>query len=220
MRINKFIALHTSLSRRRADEAIAEKRVKINGKLAHMGASVEENDTVLLDEVPVRAVDSDRIVLLLNKPVGYVCSKEGQGSKTIYSLLPTEYHNLKPAGRLDKDSSGLLLMSNDGDLLFELTHPSKEKPKIYEIILNKPLSSKDQGEINRGVTLSDGLSSLKITPLAKNRFEWQVVMSEGRNRQIRRTFSALGYEIVALNRTTFGDYELAKIPRGEYQIVS
>jgi len=214
MRINKFLALNTSLSRRRADEAVANKRVKINGKYADNGSQVSADDLVLLDEVPVRGDLPERTVVLLNKPTGYVCSHNGQGSKTIYDLLPKEYSNLNPAGRLDKDSSGLLVLSNDGDLLYELTHPSKEKNKTYEVMLNKPLSKNDQDEINQGVKLVDGISNLKISPLSKNRFEWQVVMHEGRNRQIRRTFSALGYEIVALNRTAFGEYSLGYLPVG------
>lgn len=218
MRINKFLALHTSLSRRQADEAISNKRVKRNGDVAEPGTLVQADDTVLLDDVPVISQDTTKTVLLLNKPVGYVCSRKGQGSRTIYDLLPQEFRTLKTAGRLDKDSSGLLVLSNDGNLLFELTHPSKQKTKIYEIILNKPLSSKDKEKINRGVQLSDGVSNLNISPLMKNKFEWKVVMCEGRNRQIRRTFSALKYEIVSLNRTTFGEYKIDNIPLGEYRI--
>lgn len=220
MRINKFIALHTSLSRRRADEAVYQKRVKINGDIADQGAQVEDTDIVLLDDVPVRSQSSGKIIIILNKPVGYVCSRHGQGSRTIYDLLPMEYHNLKPAGRLDKDSSGLLVMSNDGDLLFELTHPSKEKIKIYEIILNKQLSSSDKNEIDKGVDLADGMSRLKISPLSTNRFEWRVEMHEGRNRQIRRTFSALNYEIISLNRIAFGEYSLGNLPKGAIKVIT
>lgn len=220
MRINKFLALNTSLSRRRADEAITQKRVKINGALATTGTMVSGEDTVLLDDIPVRGDEKlEKQVILLNKPVGYVCSKNGQGSKTIYDLLPPEYKNLKPAGRLDKDSSGLLLLTNDGDLLNNLTHPSKEKNKVYEIILSKPLSSDDEKNIIKGVELADGLSALALKPLAKNRFEWEVTMHEGRNRQIRRTFNALKYDVISLNRTVFGEYKLDNLTKGHYKVL-
>lgn len=216
MRINKYLALHTSLSRRRADDAIAENRVVINGKPATAGMLVKSKDEVLLDDVPVRSEIAARTLILLNKPVGYVCSRRGQGSRTIYDLLPENYQNLKPAGRLDKNSSGLVLLTNDGDLLFELTHPSKKKNKIYEIILNKPLSANDVISIKKGVKLEDGISALGLTQLATNHFEWKITMHEGRNRQIRRTFSALGYEVVNLHRTAVGDYQLDTIPLGKY----
>lgn len=216
MRINKFLALHTSLSRRRADDAIVEKRVTINGKLATTGTVVESNDEILLDNVPVRGEAQVRILILLNKPINYVCSKKGQGSKTIYDLLPPEYQNLKPAGRLDKNSSGLLILTNDGDLLFDLTHPSKKKNKVYEIILNKPLSADDEARLKKGVKLSDGMSNLELAKMATNRFEWKITMHEGRNRQIRRTFAALGYDIVNLHRISVGNYQLGTIPIGKY----
>ena len=111
MRINKFLALHTSLSRRSADVAIAEGRVKINKNLAVAGTDVSETDKVMLDDVPVHNQAPRQVILLLHKPIGYVCSKSGQGSKTIYDLLPIDYKNLKPAGRLDKYSSCLLYTS-------------------------------------------------------------------------------------------------------------
>jgi 23S rRNA pseudouridine2605 synthase len=220
MRINKFLALNTSLSRRRADEAIAQKRVKINDIYASTGTIVAREDMVLLDDVPVGGDEKlEKQIVLLNKPIGYVCSKNGQGSKTIYDLLPIEYKNLKSAGRLDKDSSGLLILTNDGDLLNELTHPSKEKNKIYEIILNKPLSSDDEKNIIEGIELADGISALGLNPLAKNRFEWEVTMHEGRNRQIRRTFNALKYDVISLNRIVFGKYKLNNLAKGCYKVL-
>jgi len=219
MRINKFLALNTSLSRRSADIAIAEGRVKINKSPATAGMDVSETDNVMLDDVPVRNQPLSQVVLLLHKPTGYVCSREGQGSKTIYDLLPNTYKNLKPAGRLDKYSSGLLLMSNDGDLINELTHPRKQKDKIYRVVLSKPLRPEDQKAIDSGIKLEDGISSLQLCK-DKDSFTWIVKMHEGRNRQIRRTFKALGYEVVALHRTNFGEYDLGNIAPGNYRIVS
>ena len=218
MRINKFIALHTSLSRRNADVAVLQKRVTVNGVVTMPGMIINDTDSELLDDVPVRGELPARIIILMNKPVGYVCSRRGQGSKTIYELLPSFYKILKPAGRLDRDSSGLLLLTNDGDLLFELTHPSKQKTKVYSIILSKPLTIADEKNIIKGVELEDGRSALGLKPLDNSRFEWQITMHEGRNRQIRRTFAALDYNIIRLHRTTFGDYSVASIPTGGFMI--
>ena len=138
MRINKFIAQATGLSRRAADTAIGEGRVLVNGQKPSAGQDVSTNDAVLMDGKRITAPNQAQTIIL-NKPVGYVVSRDGQGSQTIYDLLPPELHQLKPVGRLDKDSSGLLLLTNDGQLAQELTHPRYQKTKIYEIRLDKPL---------------------------------------------------------------------------------
>lgn len=218
MRINKFIAGASDLSRRKADQAIIDGRVKINNKVAQLGDTVTLADIVSLDEQTL-AQPEKKLVIMLNKPTGYVCSRDGQGSQTIYDLLPTEYRRLKPIGRLDKDSSGLLLLTDDGNLANELTHPKYAKTKLYEVKLDKPLSSQDEKSIHEGVKLEDGLSQLRLQRLATDGSKWQVKMSEGRNRQIRRTFSSLGYSVRTLNRLSVGDYKLNDLPKGEYRLL-
>ena len=208
MRINKYVALATGLSRRKADDAIASGQVKINGTPATTGSAVSEQDIVTLNNK--KLILPIFTTILLNKPIGYVCSRNGQGSKTIYNLLPVKYHNLKPIGRLDKNSSGLLLLTNNGVLHQKLTHPSYAKQKRYIVILNKPLLPKDQSNIKKGVMLEDGISKLQLKKDAKT---WVITMAEGRNRQIRRTFSALGYKVISLTRTNFGPYKLTDIPK-------
>jgi 23S rRNA pseudouridine2605 synthase len=211
MRINKYIAQATSLSRRSADTAILAGRVLLNGKPPGPGAGVEAGDVVMLDGKVVSA-DVAIQTILFNKPVGCVCSRDGQGSKTVYDLLPEEYQSLNTVGRLDKYSSGLLLLTNDGPLANELTHPRYDKKKIYEITLNVPLPPLQQQMINDyGVQLPDGLSKLQLEKLDEEGRAWRVVMSEGRNRQIRRTFSALNYTVVTLHRTHFGAYSLGTL---------
>jgi 23S rRNA pseudouridine2605 synthase len=212
MRLNRYVALATGLSRRAADAAIAEQRVYINEQLAKPGQEVIANDTVTLDGQPLKLAETTTV--MLNKPVGYVCSRNGQGNKTVYDLLPTELHHLKPVGRLDKDSSGLLLLTNDGELAQQLTHPSFKKEKAYEILLDKPLSDDDKANIERGIKLEEGMSVLK---LKGNGRSWTVSMSEGRNRQIRRTFAALGYTVTKLHRTQFGPYALTDLAVGHYK---
>ena len=129
MRINKFVALATGMSRRTADQAIAEGRVAVNGRPPTAGQQVTDEDQINLDGQTLQKPAATTI--MMNKPVGYVVSRDGQGSQTIYDLLPEEYQGLKPIGRLDKDSSGLLLLTNDGTLAQELTHPKYHKQKVY-----------------------------------------------------------------------------------------
>lgn len=220
MRINKFVALSTGMSRRAADAAIEAGRVRINNKQSAIGQTVTPTDTVTLDG-NVIMLPTSYTTIILYKPVGYVCSRNGQGSKTVYDLLPKQLHSLKPVGRLDKDSSGLLLMTNDGNLAHELTHPSHHKTKIYDIKLDKPLMPLHRQMISDyGITLEDGLSKLQLERLQDgNETSWRVAMHEGRNRQIRRTFAALGYTVKKLHRIQFGTYLLNDLKPGEFQYV-
>lgn len=241
MRLNKFIALSTGIARRSADQAIADGRVLVNKIQPQIGMDISDSDEVTFDS-HVLKLPAEKIIILLNKPVGFVCSRQGQGSRTIYELLPRKLYHLKPVGRLDKDSSGLLLLTDDGDLAHKLTHPSFQKSKVYEIMLDKPLQKSDIRAIETGISLHDGISKLKIeqinqkdTPKEKKHIssgqegpdgtgilresnKWRITMSEGRNRQIRRTFKALGYEVTKLHRTKFGQYSIGKINSGDYEL--
>lgn len=216
MRINAFVARATGLSRRAADAAIEERRVELNGRPATLGQTTEPNDTVTLDGRPLTVVTATTTIMF-NKPAGYVCSRQGQGSPTVYDLLPAEYRRLKPVGRLDKDTSGLLLLTDDGQLANNLTHPRYNKEKVYKVSLNKPLRPEDKAKVERGVKLSDGISKIRIKDLDGQDFT--ASLSEGRNRQIRRTFAALGYQIEQLHRTNFGDYALGDLSSGKSQII-
>jgi 23S rRNA pseudouridine2605 synthase len=158
--------------------------------------------------------------LALNKPIGYVSSRKQQGDNpTLYSLLPKEYATLKPVGRLDKDSSGLLLLTDDGDFAYQMTHPKFYKVKTYTVSLHKPLEPLHQQMISDyGIQLEDGPSKLSLERASDDRKDWIVTMHEGRNRQIRRTFSALGYEVTNLHRTSFGDYKLDDLEAGDFKV--
>ncbi|HEY1646158.1 MAG TPA: pseudouridine synthase [Candidatus Saccharimonadales bacterium] len=214
MRINRFVAAASGLSRRQADKLIESGQIKVDGILATTGQDINSGKVVTLNGNPL-TLPENPLTIMLNKPVGYVVSRDGQGAETIYSLLPSDYAKLKPIGRLDKDSSGLLLLSEDGELIQRLAHPSFNKQKVYELSLDKNLSPTDQHLVNSGVQLEDGLSKLTIQKI--NGKHLIVSMSEGRNRQIRRTFDALGYKVTKLHRTTFGEFELGKLSPGEYQ---
>jgi 23S rRNA pseudouridine2605 synthase len=217
MRINKFVASASGLSRRAADQAIADGRVQVNGQQPQAGQAINPSDTVTLDSLAITP-PVKHTTILLNKPVGYVVSRNGQGAATIYELLPPELHNLKPVGRLDKDSSGLLLLTDNGDLAHELTHPSRQKQKIYEVSLDRPLQPLHRQMISDyGVQLDDGHSQLLLERQTDgNDHDWIVTMHEGRNRQIRRTFASLGYTVKRLHRTRFGEYALDELPLGHW----
>lgn len=221
MRLNKYLASGTELSRRSADAAIAEGRVQVNGQPAEQGMEVSNTDIVTFDGHGVKAA-AVTITIMLNKPPGYVVSRDGQGSQTVYDLLPPEYQHLNPVGRLDKYSSGLLLLTNDGQLAQELTHPSKRKIKVYEILLDKPLQPLHRQMISdHGITLDDGVSKLQLERQTEgDDIAWVVTMHEGRNRQIRRTFEALGYRVTHLHRTHFGAYSLADLNLGQNVLVA
>lgn len=218
-RLNKYLALQLGISRREADDLIAKEQVTINGTPAQLGARVQPSDTITVKGKTVKK-KAEHTYLLFNKPVGYVCSRRAQGENpTIYELLPKEYHHLKPVGRLDKNSSGLLLLSNDGDFTFRMTHPKFRKAKVYEVQLSYPLEPLHQQMISDyGIQLEDGTSKFTVQRLENKKGTYEVTMNEGRNRQIRRTFAALGYEVMKLHRTQFGNYSLGDMKPGEYKI--
>jgi len=222
LRLNTYLALHKGLSRREADALIQNGEVTVNGKIATLGARIYPSDVILVSSQHLKA-NTNLQTILFHKPIGYVCSRKQQGDNpTIYSILPKQFHHLKPVGRLDKDSSGLILLSNDGDLAYKMTHPKFHKPKTYLVTLNKDLEPFHHQAISHyGVTLEDGVSRFDLTRIRESDSkDWQVTMFEGRNRQIRRTFKSLGYEVLKLHRTTFGNYSLGDIMPGEWSEVN
>lgn len=220
MRLNKFIAENLGISRRAADDLIAAGQVQVGEKVAVLGERVEDETK----EIKVKGKRVDRIAaktyIMLNKPVGYTSSRRAQDGKTLYELLPEKYRKLKTAGRLDKESSGLILLTDDGDFNFRMTHPSFKKMKVYEVELDRALPPLSQQMIaDFGIDLTDGKSQLGLTRIGEGRKKWRVEMNEGRNRQIRRTFGALGFTVVKLHRIQFGNYHLGLLKSGEYDII-
>ncbi len=221
VRLNKHLALILGISRREADNLIEKQKVMINDNFANLGARFSDGD-----KISVNGKELDKkveyICIALNKPVGYVCSRRQQGENpTIYDLIPDEYHNLKPVGRLDRHSSGIVLLTNNGDFAYQMTHPSFKKTKIYNVRLDTNLQPLHQQMISdHGISLEDGPSKLILERMNDtDRKSWVVMMSEGRNRQIRRTFGSLGYTVNKLHRTNFGNYALGDIKPGEFEVV-
>ena len=237
MRINRFIAAATGISRRQADKLVQGSKVFINGLPAQLSDHATTVDKVFVDKKQI-FLPHEPTTIMLNKPAGYVVSRDGQGSRTVYELLSPDHQSLKPVGRLDKDSSGLLIMTDDGQLAHELTHPKFVKDKIYLVHLAHALKGPDFDAITKtGVDIGDrALSKFRVevhTPdheageahkthdscYAERTKDWMVTLQEGRNRQIRRTFSALGYTVKTLHRIQFGDYRLNDLSAGQYRKV-
>lgn len=216
LRLNKFLATNYGISRREADNLISAGKVLVNNEPAQIGARVKESDTIVVDGKKIAT--TKMTYYALNKPAGYVCSRKRQGdTPTMYELLPPEMQSLKSVGRLDKDSSGLILLTNDGDFAFQMTHPKFIKTKIYEAEIDRPLEPLHQQMIaDFGVDLPDGKSQLGLERLDDDRKSWRITMSEGRNRQIRRTFEAVGYKVTKLHRTNFGPYGLDGLESGKF----
>lgn len=222
MRLNRYIATYSSLSRRKADALIESGKVVVNRRPAHNGMDIGHEDTVVIDGHRLLPIKRESITVMLNKPVGYVCSREGQGSPTVYDLLQKRMQHLNIAGRLDKDSSGLVILTDDGMLLQELTHPSYNKEKIYEVAVDEPLKKADLDRIKTGVNIGDTrVSRFHIEPCSNNNHPncYLVTLTEGRNRQIRRTFEVLHYSVLFLHRIKLGPYALESLPEASFQEV-
>lgn len=224
MRINKFLAEKGIASRRHADEMISSGRVKINGQTATLGANVEETDVVLLDGNPVSMEETVKVYYIMNKPKGVICSvQDDRGRKTVIDLLTDVSIKLFPVGRLDYDTEGLLILTNDGDLSYRLTHPKTEIPKTYMARIEGTMTEKDLNRIRSGVEL-DGVLTKKckahIVETNKAYTKVHITITEGRNRQVRRMFEAIGRNVEFLKRISIGQLKLTGLDRGKYRKLS
>lgn len=217
LRINKaLVELGYATSRRKADELVIQGLVSSNNQpIKNLATTIDlERDTVSVSGIIPAA--SAVATILVNKPVGYVCSHRAQGNdKSVFDLLPTEYQSLKIAGRLDKDSEGLVLLSSDGQLVNQLSHPSYNKQKTYEVWTDRKLAPSDARKLLDGVQLADGVSKFdKLKAIGK---KIVIVMHEGRNRQIRRSLQACGYKVMRLRRTKLGNYTISNLEPGKWK---
>lgn len=228
MRLNKYIAQSGYCSRRKADELIESGKVFVNDKPPVLGTKIDpETDTVRIKGGPTLVNPSQQkvIIIALNKPKGYVCTKNREQSKrVIYDLLPNQYQNLNSVGRLDKDSEGLILLTNDGNLANELTHPKFGKEKEYFATVRGKVSEKDIAQIQKGMRLL----KYKTAPAKakfisydekENRSVVHIILKEGKNQQIRNMFLALKKPVKKLVRTEFGKWKLSGLKTGEWRRV-
>ena len=218
MRINKFLAEQGIASRRGSDQIIAEGRVSINGKPAKAGDNVAADDVVMVDgRILSHKVKYE--YYLLNKPKGYVCTvSDDKGRKTVMDLLPAGAGRVFPVGRLDYDTEGMLLLTNDGDLAYRLTAPQSEIPKTYLVRIEGAITDQQLNRLRAGVEIERGVLTKKckitVTETGKTYTKLRVVLTEGKNREIRKMFEAVGKNVDFLKRLKIGDLALTGLDRG------
>jgi 23S rRNA pseudouridine2605 synthase len=218
VRLAKFLAHGGVASRRKAEEIIAKGLVTVGGEVVTDPArDVETSDDVRVNGSPVAA--EVREVWVVNKPAGVVSTAREPGSRPAVVELVRTSARLYPVGRLDADSTGLLLLTNDGELANHLTHPRYEVPKTYRTRLRSPIADRDLERLRQGVQLEDGLTApAQVRRLGEREIE--VVLREGRNRQVRRMLEAVGNRVVALRRIRFGPVELGGLQEGDARRLS
>ena len=218
MRINKYLAECGVASRRACDKIVQDGRVTINGKTAVNGQDVSDGDKVLLDgnEIVRKVIHS---YYIMNKPKGYVCTvSDDKDRKTVMQLLPENAGRVYPVGRLDYDTEGLLLFTDDGELAFRLTHPRNEIPKTYLVKIEGPVTDAQLNKLRAGVELDGRLtnkSKIKVIETNREYTKLHVTINEGRNRQVRRMFESVGKEIAFLKRIKIGEMGLGSLERGK-----
>ena len=223
-RLNKYLASCGIASRRKCDDLIMQGKVTINDQLVtEPGRQVDETTDVVKLNHQVVKPDAEMVYILLNKPAGIVTTADDEKNrKTVLDLIP-EHHRVFPVGRLDLNSSGLLLLTNDGDLTYHLTHPSKEVEKTYRVQLEREIADDDLNMFKKGLVI-DGYKTApaKIRRLddryGVNRVE--VVIHEGRNRQIRKMMEVLGYTVRKLSRIKMGPLDLLGLKVGQWRHLS
>jgi len=211
-RIQKIMAEAGIAARRKCEDIIQEGRVKVNNKTAKLGDTASEKDTITVDNKPIKKAKKSYI--LLNKPVGFVTTvSEKHGMKTVMKLVKDVNKRIFPVGRLDKNTEGLLLMTNDGELANKLIHPSHKTWKTYEAWLSRPF--KDIEKLRKGVIID----KVKAKPRIKNICGNKIILAiqEGRKHIVRKIFGKLGYNVTKLRRTQIGPLKLGKLAKGTWR---
>lgn len=222
-RLNKYIASSGLCSRRKADELITSGVVMVNGKkITELGFSVKPKDKVFVNGKLIHPVKHE--YYRFYKPAGYITTAEDEkGRKTIYDLLPENLHKLKPVGRLDKDSTGLLILTNDGDLINELTHPSAKVPKLYRVAINGKISQNDINTMYKGIEIEPNkiaYAQVDVLEFDNSSTVMEILLYQGLNRQIRKMFEHLGFEVVSLKRIQHATLTLEGLKRGEFKPIN
>lgn len=220
MRINKYIASLGVCSRRKADELIINGKVKVNDKVIFSpGIDVDEKDKLEIDG-KVLNKSENLVYFMLNKPKGIICSSSDEkGRKTVLDLVKTP-ERIYPIGRLDYDSEGLILLTNDGDLAYKLTHPKMQIPKTYIVKIKGDIKESELAVLRNGVKIGDTkYNKCKIKVVFKDKFgtKLEIVLTEGKNREIRNMLDFIGKEITLLKRVQIADLRLGSLDRGEYR---
>lgn len=219
-RLNKYIASSGLCSRRKADDLIEQGVVAVNGKtVTELGYLVQPKDKVFVNKKLIHPVKHE--YYRFYKPAGYIttCDDE-KGRKTIYDLLPEKLAGLKPVGRLDKDSTGLLILTNDGDLINALTHPSVKVPKVYMVTVNAQVTRAELEQMANGIEIEPNkvaYADIQVLEIDSKHTEMQITLYQGMNRQIRKMFEHFGYEVKVLKRVRHATLSLEGLRRGEFK---
>lgn len=217
-RLNKYIASSGLCSRRKADELIESGVVNVNGKIVkELGFQVGEKDKVFVNKVLIRPKKLSYYKFY--KPAGYITTSDDEkGRKTIYDIIPKELAELKPVGRLDKDSTGLLIMTNDGDLINQLTHPSVKVNKVYIVSVEGKVGVNDLDTLYKGIEIEKNkiaYAEAQIIEFDKDSTMLQVILTQGLNRQIRKMFDYLGHPVISLKRIQHATISIDGLKRGQ-----
>lgn len=210
VRLNKYIADCGICSRREADELIKAGKVQVNGDV------VKVNGKIIKPE--------KKEYVIYNKPAGYITTRSDEkGRKTIFDALPEKLRKLKPVGRLDKDSTGLLILTNDGELINKLTHPTKHVPKVYHVIAEGKVTEQDLTKFAKGIEIEKGKIAYAegiVIDYSNSKTTLQITLFQGYNRQIRRMLEAVGHPVVALKRIAHANIVVTGLKKGQFRYLS
>lgn len=224
-RLNKFIATNTHFSRRKADELIKEGKVFINDKkITTLGTIIDNNkDEVKIDNQKI-GIKTEKVYLMLNKPANYVTTRKDEQNRETVMLLVPQIPNLKPIGRLDMDSEGLLLFSNDGDFINRLSHPRFELTKEYLVKISSHLNEENQKKLENGIKIKENDKYFKTSPAkikildkSEKSTTLTITIHEGRNRQIRKMFATIKHAVKYLKRLRIGKIQLGSLKKGSFR---
>ena len=224
MPLNKFVAHSGICGRREAAELVKQGKVQVNGSIVYEpGFKVSSKDKVQVNSKPV-FLQKNLVYILINKPKDYITTaKDPEGRKTVFEIIKhATKERVYPVGRLDRNTTGVLVMTNDGELAQKLTHPSFEVKKVYEVKLDKPLTKKDFETILNGVTLEDGFVKADTLAYAdpKDKSVIGIEIHSGRNRIVRRMFEHFGYDVKNLDRVMFGNLTKKNVDRGKWRFLN
>ena len=220
MRLNRFLAEAGVAARRKADEMIVAGLVQVNGKkVTQLGMQIDPvHDEVRVNGAPVY-IDNQLVYIVLNKPKDCITTTDDElGRNTVLDLVP-HHSRLYPVGRLDRNTTGVILLTNDGDLAFRLTHPKFHAPKIYKVELHQAIKSQELAVLRRGIRLDDGMTApceAELLDPPRN-LTVGIVLHEGRNRQVRRMFEAIGHDVKKLERLEFAGLTASGLKRGGWR---
>ncbi len=224
MRLQKYLAEAGVASRRKSEELILKGRVAVNGRIVtELGTKVTESDSVKVDGKTVKP-EARKVYIMLNKPAGYVTTAKDQfDRKTVLDLIEGVEERIYPIGRLDYDTSGLLLLTNDGELANRLMHPKHETDKVYHVKIEGRIDEEDIQAFKRGVRLDDGVTSpakIKTLDIYEKNSMVEVTVHEGRNRQVRRMLEALNHDVLKLKLVSLGPLKLEGLEEGSWRYLT